>query len=330
LVAEGRVSDALALWRGPALADFRYEPWAQGETARLDELRLAAVEERIEAELARGRHAQLVSELEALVREQPLRERLRVQLMLALYRCGRQAEALALYQETRRLLVEEVGIEPGAELQDLHRRVLNQDPALAPPPPSGKEPEPVRPPEPWEERKVVTVLFCDLVGFTSRAEQLDPEDVSVLLSRYHLRLRAELERFGGTVEKFIGDAVMAIFGAPVAHEDDPDRAVRAALAIRDWIAELGEDLQVRIGIATGEALVRLGAHPAEGEAMVVGDVVNTAARLQQAAAQGAAAQDGRRTDASCSHRAVADATLATIFSLTSRRRHAPGTLLLAG
>ncbi|TML24070.1 MAG: hypothetical protein E6G28_01605 [Actinobacteria bacterium] len=85
-----------------------------------------------------------------------------------------------------------------------------------------------------EERKVVTVLFCDLVGFTQRAEQLDPEDVRAILAPYHGRLRSELERHGGTVEKFIGDAVMALFGAPVAHEDDPERAVRAALAIRDF------------------------------------------------------------------------------------------------
>src|SRR5213592_3679643 len=86
-----------------------------------------------------------------------------------------------------------------------------------------------------EERKVVTVLFADLVGFTGRAEQLDPEDVRALLSPYYAQLRAELERYGGTVEKFIGDAVMALFGAPVSHEDDPERAVRAALAIRDWV-----------------------------------------------------------------------------------------------
>src|SRR5262245_56386782 len=104
------------------------------------------------------------------------------------------------------------------------------------------------------ERKVVTVLFADLVGFTAKAERLDPEDVQAILRPYHERLRHELERFGGTVEKFIGDAVMALFGAPNAHEDDPERAVRAALAIRDWIAEEGK-LQVRIGINTGEALV---------------------------------------------------------------------------
>src|SRR5213080_5352161 len=133
------------------------------------------------------------------------------------------------------------------------------------------------------ERKVVTVLFADLVGFTARAEQLDPEDVEAILRPYHERLRGELERFGGTVEKFIGDAVMALFGAPLAHEDDPERAVRAALAIRDWVRETEEDLQVRIAVNTGEALVLLGARPSEGDGMAAGDVVNTAARLQSAA-----------------------------------------------
>ena len=114
-----------------------------------------------------------------------------------------------------------------------------------------------------EERKVVSVLFADLVGFTSRAEQMDPEDVRAILEPYHARLRTELERRGGTVEKFIGDAVMALFGAPTAHEDDPERAVRAALAIRDWIREEGE-LQVRVAVTTGEALVALGARPIGG------------------------------------------------------------------
>jgi class 3 adenylate cyclase len=133
-----------------------------------------------------------------------------------------------------------------------------------------------------EERKVVTVLFCDLVGSTERAELMDPEDVRAMLGRYHERVRTDLERHGGTVEKFIGDAAMALFGAPVAHEDDPERAVRAALAIRDWAIE-GGDLQVRIGITTGEALVSLDAQLSRGEGMAAGDVVNTAARLQAAA-----------------------------------------------
>jgi len=139
-----------------------------------------------------------------------------------------------------------------------------------------------------EERKVITVLFADLVGFTSRAEKLDPEDVRALLSPYYTRLRHELERHGGTVEKFIGDAVVALFGAPTAHEDDPERAVRAALAIREAIAELNEadptlELEVRIAVNTGEALVALGSRPELGEGMASGDVVNTAARLQAAA-----------------------------------------------
>ena len=135
-----------------------------------------------------------------------------------------------------------------------------------------------------EERKVVTVLFADLVGFTSRSERMDVEDVRGTLAPYHALLRNQLEHHGGTVEKFIGDAVMALFGAPVAHEDDPERAVRAALAIRAAIERLndeqpGLDLHVRIGIDTGEAFVVLGADAARGEGMASGDVVNTAARL---------------------------------------------------
>ena len=102
---------------------------------------------------------------------------------------------------------------------------------------------------PREERKIVTVLFADLVGFTAQAERLDPEEVRALLAPYYARVRAELESFGGTVEKFIGDAVMALFGAPTAHEDDPERAVRAALAIRDWALER-EELCVRISVNT--------------------------------------------------------------------------------
>ena len=135
---------------------------------------------------------------------------------------------------------------------------------------------------------MVTVVFADLVGSTARAERLDPEDVRAILAPYHDRLRHELERHGGTVEKFIGDAVVGVFGAPVTHEDDPERAVRAALAIQEAIAELNEadpalELEVRIGVNTGDALVAIGARPELGEAMVAGDVMNTAARIQAAA-----------------------------------------------
>jgi class 3 adenylate cyclase/tetratricopeptide (TPR) repeat protein len=132
------------------------------------------------------------------------------------------------------------------------------------------------------ERKVVSVLFADLVGFTSRAESLDPEDVEAILRPFHDRLRSELEQRGGTVEKFIGDAVMAVFGAPAAHEDDPERAVRAALAIRDWITE-EEELEVRIAVNTGEVLASLEPSAGAERGLVAGDVVNTASRLQSSA-----------------------------------------------
>jgi class 3 adenylate cyclase/tetratricopeptide (TPR) repeat protein len=135
---------------------------------------------------------------------------------------------------------------------------------------------------PAEERRLVTVLFCDLVGFTARSDQADPEDVGDLLRPYHIRLRAEIERLGGTLDKFVGDGVMAVFGAPVAHEDDPERAVRCALGMLAASEEL--NLAVRIGITTGEALVRFG--PARQTEGVVGDVVNTASRLQGVAPAG--------------------------------------------
>jgi class 3 adenylate cyclase/tetratricopeptide (TPR) repeat protein len=136
-----------------------------------------------------------------------------------------------------------------------------------------------------EERKIVTVLFCDLVGFTAASEQVDPEDVRSRIRPYFARLRQEIERYGGTVEKFIGDAVMAVFGAPVAHEDDAERAVRAGLHILGAMSELNAQdatlaLQVRIGINTGEAVVAIGPGRAEGEGFITGDVVNTASRLQ--------------------------------------------------
>jgi DNA-binding SARP family transcriptional activator len=133
----GLVAEALQLWRGPPLGDFAYEPFAQNEAARLEELRLTAVEERMEAQLELGGAAELVGELEALVRENPLRERPRGQLMLALYRSGRQAEALQVYQDARRMFVDELGIEPTPSLQQLHASILRQESALQPRPALG-------------------------------------------------------------------------------------------------------------------------------------------------------------------------------------------------
>ena len=137
--------------------------------------------------------------------------------------------------------------------------------------------------QPLAERRLVTVLFADLVGFTSLAEGRDAEEVRDLLSQYFELARAVIDRYGGTIEKFIGDAVMAVWGAPVAHEDDPERAVRAALELLDSIGTLGPEVTARAGVLTGEAAVNIGAI---GQGMVAGDLVNTASRLQGAAPAG--------------------------------------------
>jgi class 3 adenylate cyclase len=152
------------------------------------------------------------------------------------------------------------------------------------------------PSRPGEELKVISVLFCDLVGFTTHTEQSDPEAVRERLTRYHARVRADVERFGGRVEKLMGDGVFAVFGAPIVHEDDPERAVRAALRILESLDELNDAdpslaLSVRVAVTTGEAILQLTDAPdREG---IIGDVVNTASRLQGEAPVGAVVVDER-------------------------------------
>jgi class 3 adenylate cyclase/tetratricopeptide (TPR) repeat protein len=139
-----------------------------------------------------------------------------------------------------------------------------------------------------EERREVTILFADLVGFTERSDRADPEDVRTTLLPFHARVKEDIERYGGILDKFIGDAVMGVFGAPVAHEDDPLRAVRAALRTLRTIDELRERdpaLRIRVAVNTGEAVVALGEGPQIGEA-VAGDVVNTTSRMQSLAPPG--------------------------------------------
>ena len=157
---------ALALWRGAPLADLAWEPFAQAEIVRLGELRLAALEDRIDADLALGRHGQLIGELEQLVVQQPLRERLRAQLMLALYRSGRQADALAVYQRARRTLVDELGLEPSESLKQLQREILAHDPSLSPNVPHAAPPSPRQvptPPTPLLGREQELAVLADLV-----------------------------------------------------------------------------------------------------------------------------------------------------------------------
>src|SRR5262249_7543691 len=134
-----------------------------------------------------------------------------------------------------------------------------------------------------EERKLVTVVFGELVDSSASARELDPEDTRDLLSRYQIRIRADLERFGGTLEKFIGNQLVAFFGAPTAHEDDPERAVRAALAVRDWVVDENDGVRARIGVASGEALVMSGALASAAAPIAIGEVVNIASGLRLSA-----------------------------------------------
>ena len=279
--AEVALREALALWRGPALADFVYEPFAQTEIARLEELRTVVVEERIDADLALGRHAELVSELEALVQAQPLRERPRAQLMLAHYRSGRQADALAAYRTARQTLVEELGIDPGPELRELEAAILRQDESLL------LEETPLARPS-MQFRRLVTILFVDVIESMALAETLDAEALGTVLRSYFEAVSAAITRHGGTVEKYAGDAVMAAFGIPVSHEDDALRAARAALDIRVGIAALNEQLvqqhevglEIRVGMEAGEVV----ATPTDArQRLVTGEAVGIAARLEAAA-----------------------------------------------
>jgi DNA-binding SARP family transcriptional activator len=250
--ASALLSEALALWRGPPLADLAYERFAQPEVLRLDELRLAALEERIEADLALGRHADVVGELERLVAQHPLRERPRAQLMLALYRCGRQAEALDSYQAARRALVEELGIEPGAALRELQQALLAQDPALG----SVATPAPVELP-PAEERKLVSVLALDCEPAPAVARE--PERLRRLLDELAEAVGAEVAAAGGRVEPETPGAVLATFGAVVAQEDHAQRAVSAArAAVSELTRRFGDEIAVRAGVESGEVMVGAG------------------------------------------------------------------------
>jgi DNA-binding SARP family transcriptional activator/class 3 adenylate cyclase len=276
--ASALLSDALALWRGPPLAELAFEPFAQPEIARLDELRLAAIEERLEADLALGRHGQLVPELERLNAEHPVRERLRGQLMLALYRCGRQADALDAYQAARRALVDELGIEPGPALQELQRLILVQDPSLAPPAPEAPSPPPVvESASVPEERRLVSVL-CAACEPGAELEH-DPERLRELLDRVRAAAGDEIEAAGGRLEDDAAGGLVASFGASAAHEDHAERAVHAALALRTRLERLcGAQLALGIGVESGDVVV--------GARAIVGAPFDAALRLAAAAASG--------------------------------------------
>jgi predicted ATPase/class 3 adenylate cyclase/DNA-binding winged helix-turn-helix (wHTH) protein len=467
------LEEALSLWRGAPLADLAYEPFVQSEIARLHDLRIGGLEQLIEAKLALGRHAEVISQLDALIAEHPYRERLRAQLMLALYRCDRQADALQAYHDARRQLVEELGIEPGERLRELERAILAHDPALAAPAaererhrgestargtalhelptgvvtflmtdiegssglwdadpdrmaaalelhdeliartmqahggrllktkgegdatvtafrrasdavagavelqqalgatawPGGLEvrvrvavhtgeaherdgdyfgpalnraarlralakggatvvsqataelvhdrvpsdvslhdlgrqslrglsrPERVfevrvvAPTASVEMRKTVTVLFSSVAASVPEGQRLDAEARRRVISRYFADMRAVLERHGGTVETYPGDALMAVFGVPLLHEDDALRAMRAATEMCEALPPLagevehafGARLTAQVGVGTGELIA---AHPDVGQPLATGEAVGVAKRLEELAGPG--------------------------------------------
>ena len=291
LVAEGRseldagrpeaamaaLERALSLWRGPPLADLAYEAFAQREIARLEQLHAVALEWLVEAKLVLGRHSEVIGQLESLVDEYPYREGLRAQLMLALYRADRQADALQAYQDARRMLVEELGIEPGERLRELERGVLAQAPELAAPVLAAAvveaEPEPAPPELPTG---VVTFVLTDIEG-SSGLWETNPMAMAEALELHDELLGRTAEEHGGRVlkTKGEGDSTLAVFrrasdavaAAAAAHE---------ALAATEWPGGLG--LRVRIAVHTGEA------HERGGD--FFGPALNRAARLRSLARGG--------------------------------------------
>jgi DNA-binding SARP family transcriptional activator len=296
--AASLLNNALALWRGPPLAEFTYEPFAQATIAQLEELRVSCHEELIEAELALGRHAETVAELEALVREHPFRERPRGQLMLALYRCGRQAEALDAFQQTRRMLVEQLGVEPSSSLRELEQLILRQDTSLEvvapadasepslPGRPSADEQQPaLQSPREVDGRaepmvrKTATVLVAKL----SPAAQADPEVARKSVAAGRAKAEQIVVRHGGGFVAGVGGELIWVFGLPLVKEDDALRALRAADELRTHLMAASEadprQLTVRMGVATGEVV-------AEAASDLFGEPLSRGIALTEAANEG--------------------------------------------
>ena len=265
---------ALALWRGAPLVDLAYEPFAQAEIARLEDLRVTAIEESIEAKLALGRQGEVIGQLEQLVEEHPYREHMHAQLMLALYRADRQADALQAYQNARRQLVEELGIEPGARLRELEAAVLAQDASLALERPS----QPPRRTAPSDlPSGVVTFLLTDIEG-SSALWEADPAAMAASLQRHDEIIDGCTKAHDGRLLKSQGEGDSTLTVFPRASE-----ALACATELRnsfgtaEW--EAGLELRVRIAIHTGEA------HERDGD--YFGPAVNRAARLRALADGGA-------------------------------------------
>ena len=264
--AAGTLREALDVWRGPPLADFTYESFAQAEIARLEERRLLALEDRIEADLALGRQADLVPELEACVARYPLRERLRGQLMLALYRSGRQAEALRVYADTRRVLVDELGIEPGEDLRRLEQRILRQDTALGVPAKPDARPEPTVEPERRSRRLLVAATTLVILAAAAAVLAL-------------IRLD---DASSGSQASGAGAPSVSVPPDSVAMIDPRTNAVLAAVPVGKqpvsiaagegavWVANVGDQTVMRIDPRTRKVVKTIGLG-VEPTGLAVGD-----------------------------------------------------------
>ena len=260
-----RLSEALSLWRGEVLSGLDLYIVLH-ESNRLDELRLVAIERCADAELSLGHHQELVGELESIASTHPLRERLQGQLMVALYRCGRQGDALAVYRRTRTKLAEELGIDPSKSLQDLELAVLNQAPEIAPPSRPASSAAVVVASTPVSE--TLTFLFTDIEGSTEKLARLR-DAYSELLAVHHQIIRARLASHQGREINNAGDGFFAVFTSPRACISAVIEMQRA-LASYEWPG--GEQVRVRMGVHTGEAAET-------GAAGLVGLEVNRAARI---------------------------------------------------
>jgi DNA-binding SARP family transcriptional activator/tetratricopeptide (TPR) repeat protein len=286
--AERLFSEALALWRGAPLADVELLGPASVEPDRLQELRRGVLLDRIDVDLARGRHADVVGDLEALVLANPLQERPTGQLMLALYRSGRQADALAVYRGARELLVEELGLEPSEALRSLEAAILRHDPALqAPVPPpaadetdrAGQARRPDAAQAPREERRLATILAAEVL-IAGAGQESDPESARTARTAALHRFEREVRRHGGAIEHVVGDRMLALFGIPQAHEDDAERAVRAAVSALDAVRQLAEEgwspVSARAAVEAGDLLVT---HHEENRRQLAGVAIGTSQRL---------------------------------------------------
>ena len=265
---------ALELWRGPAYVEFLDSLPLAAEAVRLEELRGDALQERWEAELGCPDITPPVAELEALVRTYPTREGLWSLLMHALYRAGRQADALETFQRARRVLVAEIGIEPGPALRAMESRVLAQDPTLVPSPSHVVVPAAAASPKARSHRRPVVVLAVELVVAAD-----DPEDSASQSARLWETVAGIGRAHGAYVQPERGGVVLLFFGVPVAHEDDAQRAIDAAAALA---AEMTGASAPRLGLAAGEALVTARADGYD----VVGRPVAEADRLRSRAGPG--------------------------------------------